>query len=305
MAFTATAARRDDVLLDEGRRHLQRRGDVVEALGHVVGRQHLGGVEVHRQQIAHGVAVFLAVQPVQHERVRSRAPGSAARSSVCSSHATSASAAGALGCRAFGGGITRPRTLRTAFSNTSACWPMLFRRQVVEADAGRLHAVVVTGGAVPASRWRAGPASLGHARAGGPEGPPRRDVGLRVHATRSTRHHRPPPRGEVSRRIASRIRRQISPEALERAADELVGIPHLRIELLRRFGRHGLARPAAAVEQRAPAARRSSRTCRPAPSGRRTTSTGPRAGTIRVCSFAIASSRCVAPTMPPIHPPVT
>ena len=49
-------ARGDDVLLDEGRRHLQRRRDVVEALGDVVGRQHLGGVEVHRQQIAHGVA---------------------------------------------------------------------------------------------------------------------------------------------------------------------------------------------------------------------------------------------------------
>ena len=33
--------------------------------------------------------------------------------------------AAASGCRAPGGGMTRPRSLRTAFSNTSACWPIL------------------------------------------------------------------------------------------------------------------------------------------------------------------------------------
>ena len=49
-------ARRDHVLLDEGRRHLQRRGDVVEAVGDVVGRQQLGGVELDGEQIAHRVA---------------------------------------------------------------------------------------------------------------------------------------------------------------------------------------------------------------------------------------------------------
>jgi hypothetical protein len=47
------------------------------------------------------------------------------RSSDVSSHATSASAAAGSGCRDPGGGITRPRSLRTAFSNTSACWPTL------------------------------------------------------------------------------------------------------------------------------------------------------------------------------------
>ena len=49
----------------------------------------------------------------------------AARSSELSSQAMSASADAASGCLDPGGGMTRPRSLRTAFSNTSACWPML------------------------------------------------------------------------------------------------------------------------------------------------------------------------------------
>jgi hypothetical protein len=52
-------------------------------------------------------------------------PAAAARSSESSSQATRESTAWASGCRAPGGGMTRPRNLRTAFSNTSACGPML------------------------------------------------------------------------------------------------------------------------------------------------------------------------------------
>ena len=78
-------------------------------------------VEVDRQQIPDRVRVFLAIEPVQDDLVRHvRLAG--ARSSDSSSQATSESMAAASGCRAPGGGMTRPRSLRTAFSNTSACW---------------------------------------------------------------------------------------------------------------------------------------------------------------------------------------
>ncbi len=50
--------------------------------------------------------------------------GLPARSSDSSSQATRESIDAASGCLAPGGGMTRPRSLRTAFSNTSACWPI-------------------------------------------------------------------------------------------------------------------------------------------------------------------------------------
>ena len=51
--------------------------------------------------------------------------------------------------------MTRPRSLRTAFSNTSACWPMLSGVMSLEADAAGLRAVVVAAGAVLLDRWPA------------------------------------------------------------------------------------------------------------------------------------------------------
>ncbi len=50
------------VLLEQRRRHAQDVRDVVEAVALVVGRQKLGGVDVEREQLAHRVAVFGAVQ---------------------------------------------------------------------------------------------------------------------------------------------------------------------------------------------------------------------------------------------------
>ena len=63
-------ARRDDVLLDERRRHLQRCRNVVEAAGNVIGRQQIVRVDVYGEKIADRVAVFLAVEAVQHNLIR-------------------------------------------------------------------------------------------------------------------------------------------------------------------------------------------------------------------------------------------
>ena len=63
-------ARRDHVLLDERRRHLQARRNVVEPFHHIVSRQHSGRVEIHREEIANGVRVFLAIEPMQDDFVR-------------------------------------------------------------------------------------------------------------------------------------------------------------------------------------------------------------------------------------------
>jgi hypothetical protein len=62
--------RGDDILLDERGRDLEGRGDVVEAAGDLVGRQQGGGVDFHREQVADGVLVLAAVQPVEHELIR-------------------------------------------------------------------------------------------------------------------------------------------------------------------------------------------------------------------------------------------
>src|SRR5438093_11347063 len=45
------------------------------------------------------------------------------------------------------------------------------------------------------------------------------------------------------------IWRQVSPQALESAAHELVGISHLLVEFLRRLRRDGFRGPAASVQQ--------------------------------------------------------
>ena len=119
-------ARRDDVLLDERRRHLQGRRDIVESLSHIVGRQHRIGVELHGQKIANRVRVFLAIEAMQDEAVRHvclpRHCGAVQGILEPSDERVGRRRVGLLDP---GGGITRPRSLRTAFSNTSACWPML------------------------------------------------------------------------------------------------------------------------------------------------------------------------------------
>ena len=57
--------RRREVLLEQRRRRSQDVRNVVEPVGLVVGRQELGGVDLEREQVAHGVAVLRAVQPMQ------------------------------------------------------------------------------------------------------------------------------------------------------------------------------------------------------------------------------------------------
>src|SRR5262245_38577778 len=60
----------------------------------------------------------------------------------------------------------------------------------------------------------------------------------------------PPDRIARTAASALRIRRQVSPQALEGATHELVGVAHLLVEFLRRFCRDSLVRPASLVEQR-------------------------------------------------------
>ena len=81
-------------------------------------------IEVDRQQIANRVRVFLAVEPVQHDLVRHvRLAGGLDRASPRARRPASRRPRRPA-ARAPGGGMTRPRSLRTAFSNTSACWPI-------------------------------------------------------------------------------------------------------------------------------------------------------------------------------------
>ena len=61
----ADRLRRGEIAFHEGRRHPQHAGDVVEAVAGVVGRQEIGDVHVERQQVADGVLVLGAVQPME------------------------------------------------------------------------------------------------------------------------------------------------------------------------------------------------------------------------------------------------
>jgi hypothetical protein len=57
---------RGQIALLQRRRHAEHVGDVVEAVGRVVWRQQRRHVDVERQQVADGVLVLRAIQPVQH-----------------------------------------------------------------------------------------------------------------------------------------------------------------------------------------------------------------------------------------------
>ncbi len=61
----ADPAGRGKIPLHQQRRHLQHVADIVEAVAGVVGRQHLGNLDLDRQQIANGVGVFGAVEAMQ------------------------------------------------------------------------------------------------------------------------------------------------------------------------------------------------------------------------------------------------
>ncbi len=53
------------VLVQEGRRHLQRRGDVVESIMRLIPRQQRRGIDVQVQQIGDGVRILAPVQAMQ------------------------------------------------------------------------------------------------------------------------------------------------------------------------------------------------------------------------------------------------
>ena len=125
-------ARGDHVLLDEGRRHLQRRRDVVEALGRCrlpaatrSRRRRPRADRGPRSRIPCDSADAARPGPVD---VRLRWPPRRAnpRATRPASRRPRAS-----GCSAPGGGMTRPRSLRTAFSNTSACCADALGRDVL------------------------------------------------------------------------------------------------------------------------------------------------------------------------------
>ena len=70
----ADPARREDVAVEQRRRHREDVRHVVEAEIRVVGRQQRAAVDIERQQVAHRVGVLAPVQPVD---------GGAARIRVC------------------------------------------------------------------------------------------------------------------------------------------------------------------------------------------------------------------------------
>ena len=121
------ARRRRRVRLEQRRRDRQRPGDVVEAVGRIVGRQQRGGVDLQVEQIADGVGVLGAVQSMQDDRARSRSvrrrrdrsPPRASRA------APRIPASGGRGMS--GGGMTPARSLRITFSHSSA-WSPTFAR---------------------------------------------------------------------------------------------------------------------------------------------------------------------------------
>ena len=119
----ADLLRRRQIALEQRRRDLQHVGDVVEAVARIVGRQQRRDVDVgdvERQQVAHGVLVFGAVQPVE----RPVPPGfgcSRARAIERASRARSRQrrTSRASGRGAPAGGIDPVRSFLTTFSQVS------------------------------------------------------------------------------------------------------------------------------------------------------------------------------------------
>jgi len=64
--------RRGQIPLDEDRRRPERRRDIVKPGDGIVGRQQRRDVDVHTEQVANGVRVFCAVDPVDDRRPRVR-----------------------------------------------------------------------------------------------------------------------------------------------------------------------------------------------------------------------------------------
>ena len=133
--------------LEQHRRDAQEIGVVVEAVPRIVGREQRGDVDFQRQQIAHRVPVLGAVQPVQHRPagIRLRRGGAV---ELRLEPAAQRAAAAASGRGAPCGGIMPPRSLRTAFSQTSAWSPTCARLIFSNETPARLEPIVVARDAV-------------------------------------------------------------------------------------------------------------------------------------------------------------
>ncbi len=145
--------RRDDVLLDERRRHLQGRRDVVESLGHIISRENGIRIELHGQKIANRVRVFLAIEPVQDEAVRHVCLPCHCRT-VQGALEPGDERVGGRGLGLFGSGRRHhaPAQLAHGLLEHVRVLADAVRRESLEADAGGLGAVVVTRNAVLVDR---------------------------------------------------------------------------------------------------------------------------------------------------------
>ena len=107
------------------------------------GGSKLGAVDVDQQQIADRVFVLLAIQPMQHDLIGDvRLTCEACRANLRATRPASRLPC-ASGCLAPGGGMTRPRSLRTAFSKQFGILGDARGRDAFEADAAGLGVVVV------------------------------------------------------------------------------------------------------------------------------------------------------------------
>ena len=136
----ADLARRGEIALHQHRRDSEHVADIVEAVTGIVRRQHLAHVDIERQQIANGVGVFGAVEPMERRAV----PGSGlicpTRSRSAIMDAISRSYVASSGRGAPRGGISRLRSLRRIFSQVSP-WASRWARS----SAGRFSFALARG----------------------------------------------------------------------------------------------------------------------------------------------------------------
>ena len=123
-------------------RHAEHVGDVVEAGRRIVRRQQRADVDVEREQVANGVGVLGAVEPMQRRRARDRDAARQRDRAALRAPRVNVSRAAGAGFGAPSGGIMPVRSLRTTFSHTSAC-PSTPRRSSPSSARPPLFARVV------------------------------------------------------------------------------------------------------------------------------------------------------------------
>ena len=140
----AQVARGAQELIDERRRHRQRVRDVVEAVLGAVDGQQRRGIDLEREQIANRVRVLGAIHAMRRHVAGRRARAPRHRASPRARRRTHRSPhRSGFRPASLGGGIMRPRSLRTARSNVSACAATSSGDERVERDVGREIGLVV------------------------------------------------------------------------------------------------------------------------------------------------------------------